>query len=192
MAKKSDTNQERKNLPINLVTALLTEAGYRCAVPTCRTILALDMHHIWPVSADGPNELSNLIALCPTCHQLYHRGTIRPESIHSWKAMLIAIGRGFDVETIDKLMFLYKAKTDRLAVSGDGVLSFARLIAADLAAFQLKANNAWQLVTYTVELTEKGRKLVEAWQTGDRALLERVLAPPPPIDPAELTSSITT
>jgi hypothetical protein len=43
---KSKVPTERKNLPIKTRTAVLTEAGYRCAVPTCRNILALDLHHI--------------------------------------------------------------------------------------------------------------------------------------------------
>jgi hypothetical protein len=107
MAKnKIKKGRERKDLPLNVVTAVLTEAGYRCAVPTHREILALDMHHIWEVADGGPDDISNLIALCPTCHALYHRGTISPESIYSWKAMLVAIGRAFDVDAIDKLMFL--------------------------------------------------------------------------------------
>src|SRR4051812_29981280 len=78
MAKKPKSKskpRERKNLSLKLRTIVLTESGYRCAVPTCRNILALDMHHIWEVSAGGTDDPSNLIALCPNCHNLYHRGT---------------------------------------------------------------------------------------------------------------------
>src|SRR5262249_32115458 len=108
MAKrKGKKAEERKKLTGSLVTALLTEAGYRCAVPTCRNILALDMHPILEVNAGGPDRLWNLIALCPTCHALYHRGTIKQESIYAWKSMIVALGRGFDVESIDKLLFLH-------------------------------------------------------------------------------------
>jgi hypothetical protein len=55
--------RERDNLPLKTRVIVLTESGYRCAVPTCRTILALDMHHIWEVSAGGGNDPSNLVAL---------------------------------------------------------------------------------------------------------------------------------
>src|ERR1700730_5232061 len=144
MAKgKIKKGRERKDIPLNISTVLLTECGYRCGVPTCGTILALDMHHIWEVSEGGPDDLSNLIALCPTCHALYHRGTISPESIYAWKAMLVAIGRAFDVDAIDKLMFLSILTEKSLVVSGDGVLQFSRLIAAGLADFKMKANNMW-------------------------------------------------
>jgi hypothetical protein len=55
--------RERDNLPLKTRVIVLTESGYRCAVPTCRTILARDMHHIWEVSAGGGNDPSNLVAL---------------------------------------------------------------------------------------------------------------------------------
>jgi hypothetical protein len=184
MAKgKSGKPEERKNLPVNLVTKVLTESGYRCAVPTCRNILALDMHHIWEVNAGGPDQPWNLIALCPTCHALYHRGTIKVESIYAWKSMLVSLGQAFDLDTIDKLLFLHTIPEQLLVVSGDGVLQFSRLIAAGLAVFSLKANNAWMLVNYQVQLTEKGRVLVTAWKAGDSKELAIVLSPPGPIQP---------
>lgn len=72
-------------------------------MPTCRNILALDMPHVWEVNASGSDTLANLIALCATCHALYHRGTIQRESIYAWKEMFVALGRAFDVRAIDQL-----------------------------------------------------------------------------------------
>lgn len=167
--------RERDSLPLKTKVIVLTESGYRCAVPTCRNILALDMHHIWEVSAGGSDDPSNLIALCPTCHALYHRGTIKPESIYVYKSMLVSITRAFDVEAIDRLLFLESCKKDFLIVSGDGLLHFSRLIAAGLATVKLKSNNNWQLVTYAVNIDEKGRQLVEAWQQGDRTRIRQVM-----------------
>ena len=170
--------RERKKLSLSTVTLVLTEAGYRCAVPTCRGILALDMHHLWEVSVGGGDELANLIALCPTCHALYHRGTISQESIYAYKSMLVAIGRAFDVEAIDRLLFLSMCPKDYLVLSGDGVLHFSRLIAAGLVSVEQKANNAWQLVTYAVNISPKGRMLMHAWQQGDRSTIAIALGPP--------------
>lgn len=166
---------ERKNLPLKTQVIVLTESGYRCAVPTCRNILALDMHHIWEVFAGGSNEPSNLIALCPTCHALYHRGTIKADSIYAYKAMLVAITRAFDVEAIDRLLFLESCKKDFLVVSGDGLLHFSRLVAAGLATVEQKSNNNWQIVTYAVNIHDKGRQLIEAWREGDRTRLRQVM-----------------
>lgn len=89
---------ERKALSDRARDAVLREAGYRCAVPTCHTILAMDIHHIVEVSKGGGNELSNLLALCPTCHALYHRGEITQESIRHWKTRLITLNQVVDVQ----------------------------------------------------------------------------------------------
>ena len=184
MVKKSTEGKlkpsERNKLPVKTRVIVLTESGYRCAVPTCRNILAMDMHHIWEVSASGGDDPSNLIALCPTCHALYHRGTIKKESIYDYKAMLVAITRAFDVEAVDRLLFLESCKKDFLVVSGDGLLHFGRLIAANLASVDQKSNNNWQIVTYVVNISPKGRQLIEAWKQGDRVRLSKVMGGPVP------------
>jgi hypothetical protein len=69
-------------------------------------------------------------------------------------------------------------KTDYLIVSGDGLLNFSRLIAAGLADMEQKANNKDQLVTYAVNISEKGRLLIEAWREGDRTRLKTVIGGP--------------
>jgi hypothetical protein len=125
------------------------------------------MHHLWEVSAGGSDSPENLIALCPTCHALYHRGTIRQESIYVYKAMLVAITRAFDLESIDRLLFLEACNDDFVVVSGDGLLHFARLVAAGLAVVEQKANNNWQIVTYSINISDKGRQLIKAWREGD-------------------------
>lgn len=176
--KRAETPRERKRLPLKTRVIVLTESGYRCAVPTCRNILALDMHHIWEVSAGGNDEPDNLIALCPTCHVLYHRGTIKQESIHVYKAMLVAITRAFDLESIDRLLFLESCQRNFLVVSGDGLLHFGRLVAAGLATAEQKANNNWQIVTYALNISDKGRNLIIAWKQGDRTAVKRIIGGP--------------
>ncbi|SRR6266700_2872370 len=180
MPKVKKAPRERQKLSLRTKTIVLTEAGYRCAVPTCREILALDMHHIWEVVYGGGDDPSNLVALCPTCHALYHRGTILSDSIYLYKAMLVAISRAFDLEAVDKLLFLSMCSRDFLIVPGDGVLHFARLIAAGMADVCLKANNNFQIVTYAVNISEKGKQLIEAWRQGDRARVSQVLGGPVP------------
>jgi len=163
---------------------VLTECGYRCAVPTCRNILALDMHHIWEVKAGGGDDPANLIALCPTCHALYHRGTISSDSIYAYKAMLVAISRAFDLEAIDLLIYLSMIQDNFLFVSGDGVLKCSRLISAGLAEASLERSLNYGLL-YSVRISEKGRLLIDAWKQGDRSRLAHVLS-----DPISLDSTI--
>src|SRR5713101_4651748 len=174
--RNDSTPRERVKLPIKTVPIVLTEGGYRCAVPTCRNILALDLHHIWEVSAGGGDGPENLVALCPTCHALYHRGTIARDAIYAYKSMLVAIGRAFDLEAIDRLLFLEMLPKDYLIVSGDGLLHFSRLIAANLADVEMKAKNNWLIVTYAVNISEKGRHLIHAWRQGDKTAIRTVLA----------------
>lgn len=180
--KKTKQKKARKTLPVNLATMVLTESGYRCAVPTCRGILALDMHHIHEVNADGPDELSNLIALCPTCHALFTRGTIKRQSINTWKAMLVALGRAFDARAIDNLLLLAASDKNMLIVSGDGVLHFAQLISSGLVAHSLsdRSESHGHPVRagygfYFVELTAHGNELVHLWKAGDRQALKEYL-----------------
>jgi hypothetical protein len=187
---------KRATIPEALKRAVLMEAGYRCAVPTCRNILAIDLHHIVQVSADGGNELANLVALCPTCHALYHRGTISQDAIYAYKGVLVALGHAFDQASIDGLLFLYgldPIMTDEqspdiwlgphsLPMTSDGVLHFSRLIGAGLATFQRLFQsypaNGVPLTNYAVELTPKGRMLIEAWMEGNREAVQRALGEP--------------
>lgn len=167
----------RQHVPIDIKTAVLTEAGYRCAVPTCRCILAIDIHHIVEVSESGDNEPSNLLALCPTCHALLHRGTIRQESIRAWKTTLMALSHAFDHETVDHLLFLHQTKAGDLGISGDGVLRFSRLITAGLADYKLIVRNG-PLLLYQVSLTPKGQLLLDAWKSGNADSVRAALTAP--------------
>ena len=88
--------------------------------------------------------------------------------------MLIALSQAFDSQAIDDLLFLFKLPNDSLLVSGDGVLKFSRLIAADLAAFQLAMQNG-PILLYRIGVTDKGLHLVRAWQQGDREALKNAI-----------------
>jgi hypothetical protein len=87
---------------------VLIEAGYRCGVPTCRNILAIDLHHMEEVREGGGNQAANLLALCPNCHALYHRGTIPKEAIYAWKQVLVSLSAAFDLKTIDLMLSFIK------------------------------------------------------------------------------------
>ncbi len=82
---------KRKPIPKATSVAVLTEAGFRCAVPTCRTILAIDLHHLVQVSKGGTNDVQNLLALCPTCHALHHRGVIPAQSLQEYKRLIVSL-----------------------------------------------------------------------------------------------------
>jgi hypothetical protein len=70
-------------------------------------------------------------------------------------------------------MFLESLAKNFLIVTGDGVLHFDRLISAGLASFSAKSNNNGLLVTYAVNLSPKGKMLIEAWKSGDHHKIEQ-------------------
>lgn len=88
MPKAKAAPVERRNLSQKVRTLVLTEAGYRCAVPTCRDILALDLHHMSQVSEGGGDDPENL---CPSWHAKYHRGYIPADAIYAYKSMLVRL-----------------------------------------------------------------------------------------------------
>lgn len=48
----------RKSISDEVRRQVLIEAGYRCGVPTCRNILAIDLHHMEPVNEGGAVDAS--------------------------------------------------------------------------------------------------------------------------------------
>ena len=151
-----------------MVLDVLTEAGYRCAVPTCRGIIVLDLHHIVPVRAGGSNATDNLLALCPTCHALFERGTIPQASIAAWKAFLQSLTRAYDHRTLDLLWFLKKVPT--FSCSADGVVSFAPLVGAGLADLEVSQQGFQAMVG--IRLSKEGERLLEAWVHADGEFLK--------------------
>jgi len=168
---------KRKKIPMQVVREVLTESGYKCAVPTCRNILAIDIHHMVQVSEGGGNVLSNLLALCPNCHSLHHKHIISRDSIYAWNLMLVSLSRAFDTNAMDDLLFLKQTPSKKLQISGDGVLKFSRLIGGGLAEFKLTMQNG-PIVLYKVHLTQKGTQLVDAWMSGDREKVALALGKP--------------
>ena len=154
----------RKTLLIGLRKLILHEGGYKCANPICRTILTLDVHHLTPISKEGQDEPENLLALCPNCHALHHKGEIPSESLRAWKMFLLALNEAFDQRSIDLLLALGSLGTH--FVSGDGVLKCAALVAAGLVKVDTYKIGNTPIPAYSVELNEKGKRLVAGWKEG--------------------------
>jgi hypothetical protein len=172
MAKKAKKKSgERMNLSRHLRQEVLMEACYKCAVPVCRNIITLNIHHIWAVADDGPDELANLIALCGYCHDMHHAGHFPEVAIRHWKGMLVALNHAFDPAGMDLLLYLHKTES-KMWYSSDGVLHFARLIAADLVT--IKSVPGSQVAD--IGLTPRGRLMVEAWLQGNEDKYKKALA----------------
>lgn len=171
---KPKGKKPRDKLLLDVRAAVLAESGYKCGNPTCRNVLSLEVHHIVHVEEGGKDDASNLLPLCGHCHGFYHNRQISRQSIFVWKSVLVSLSRAYDVPTLDQLLFLNKSEVQALRISGDGVLPFARLIGGDLATFKLEMENGI-LRQYSVGLTQKGKQLVSAWQSGDPDAVNKVL-----------------
>lgn len=181
------TNRRLK-IPLQIKQQVLHEAGYKCGNPTCRSILTLDIHHLDYVSEGGDNSPSNLLALCPNCHSLHHKGHIPLESLRTWKILLLSLNEAFDKRSINILLAL--DKVDSIIVSGDGLLDCASLIASGIVKVEWRGGSEYSLFgeglffsdtdkknpikdtikdgQYWIELSEKGHLLVSAWKQGDQ------------------------
>jgi hypothetical protein len=153
------------------------EACYKCARPVCHNIITLDIHHLWPVADEGPDELFNLIALCGYCHDMHHRGHFTKAAIRHWKGMLVALNHAFDPAGMDLLLFLHKIE-GKIVFSSDGVVQFARLIAADLVELKEVRMDMGNTVA-DLGLTARGRMLIDAWLAGDEEKYRKALIPEP-------------
>ena len=67
---------KRKKIPAGIKRKILVEAGHRCAIPTCRSVVGIDIHHITPWHKCKEHRYPNLVALCPNCHRMAEKGDI--------------------------------------------------------------------------------------------------------------------
>jgi hypothetical protein len=182
----------RKSIPPPTRNLILMEAGYKCANPTCRHILTLELHHIVWVKEGGDNTPSNLLALCPNCHSLHTHGHIPTTAIHTWKQLLISLNDA-NRATADLLLVLYYEEkrieaaedTSKLdppfRFTGDGLPALSGLITSGLLEISKRYLGAGyygaSMPSFNVRLTDKGRNFVQAWLEGDSERIAFALAP---------------
>lgn len=78
----------RPPIPAEIRRAVLLESGHRCAIPKCKHT-DVDIHHIIPWERCQKHEYANLIALCPNCHRMAHKGGIDKKSLQRYKEILV-------------------------------------------------------------------------------------------------------
>jgi len=81
----------RPSIPAAIKRAVQSEAGYRCAVPTCRDKGPFDFEHIDEWSKVKKHEEHNIILLCVGCHARVTRGEIAKDAIRTYKRNLAII-----------------------------------------------------------------------------------------------------
>ncbi len=170
-----------RKVPETTKQLVLLESGYRCANPTCRSILTLEIHHIEWVKDKGANTHDNLIPLCPTCHALHTQGSIPKTAIVTWKSILVSLNNP-NRSCADVLLVLYQAESNPASVSdetsklppmrfsGDSLGFLASLITANLVKIgRYHSGSSWfggGSPTFEVHLTETGKQFVDSWLNG--------------------------
>ncbi len=173
----------RKHVPDATKTLVLLEAGYKCANPSCRHILTLELHHIAWVKDGGGNEAENLLVLCPNCHSLHTNGHIPAQAIQTWKSLLVALNSA-NHGTADLLLVLADdeertrepttgSKSNLpFRFTGDGLPALAGLLTSGIIeiAKHYSGGNVWgsSMPSFEIRITDNGRLLVEAWRSGHR------------------------
>ena len=177
----TNTPRKRRAPTSSIRDEVLREAGYKCANPTCRNILTLQLHHIVWVKDGGGSDAMNLIALCGHCHDLHTQGHIPASAIRHWKGLLHALNHAFNRESMDLLLFLSRSSIENVWYTGHGFLRFAGLVAAGLVEIaesqfavgvrygSSSAPTTPPTTALRVRLSEKGRMLVDSWLRGDEA-----------------------
>lgn len=178
--RKSASRTRRRSISLAVKQMVLLEACYKCANPTCRELLTLELHHIDWVKDGGGNDPINLLALCANCHERHTRGFIPKEAILGWKSMLVTLGnvhRG----SIDLLLLLSHEQRgiEKLPdnarrpfrFTGDSLPALAPLLISDLIRIseRFAGGGFWAGAgahpSFEVELTEKGKRLIRAWES---------------------------
>lgn len=96
----------RPAIPAAMKRAVKEEAGYRCAVPTCRDKGPFDFEHIDDWAKVREHEFHNIILLCVGCHARVTRKEISKEAIRTYKRNLAVISGRYSLYEI-RLMEKY-------------------------------------------------------------------------------------
>jgi len=187
----------RRSIPATTRRRILLEGGYKCANPSCRHVLTLELHHIEWVRDGGGNEPANLLALCPNCHALHTKGEIPREAIEVWKGFLTALNDP-NRNAADVLLIL-RAEEERreagdpektppkIRFTGDSLSFLAGLITSGLVEISRRflGGGYWggSHPSFEVALTEKGRNLVDAWTEGDVSAVRKAMGGDPGGEP---------
>jgi hypothetical protein len=81
----------RPAIPAQLQRDVKEEAGYACAIPTCRSPLGIEIAHIEPWAKVRQHEFHNLILLCSNHHRSFDDGDIPKASILHYKLNLAVV-----------------------------------------------------------------------------------------------------
>lgn len=132
MAKKNTKTKHRPAVPNTICTALIKEAGFKCANPGCPNTLT-ELHHITEWHIYHTHDEKDMIAICPTCHSHAHYGQLKIDAltIRRWKAICRPLRPKGHI-------YIEPGQQNRLLL---GSIYMTRNDQSDLMVFRLSARN---------------------------------------------------
>ena len=106
-----------RHVPEAIKRGLKEEAGYRCAVPTCRDKGPFDYEHIRPWAEVQEHSFDNMVLLCVGCHARVTRNEISKDAIRTYKRNLAVLNGRYSLFEVRFLAHHYHAG---LKMSDDG------------------------------------------------------------------------
>ncbi|PYE14059.1 HNH endonuclease [Williamsia limnetica] len=161
---------DRPPIPAELERALMIEAGFRCAIPTCRTVFPLEIEHIEDYSVVLKHEFGNMIVLCANCHRLKGTGprSIDRKALRQIKSNLGIVNQRYnDTERRILEHFAEHGITGKVELPNAEVL-FRYLLKDGILKAEEVPTGFWaetedgksHYMTRGFELTDKGKDLV--------------------------------
>jgi hypothetical protein len=176
--------ESRPAIPKPLERELFIEAGYRCAIPTCRTASPLQIEHIEDWAKVREHRFDNMIVLCANCHGRKgdRRGQVDRAALRRYKTNLALLNHRYgDFERRILDYFVANPNPNFILLPGGMEFLFHCLVSdgylEHLAAFQAASVASYTLITNigtTLEfdipsqvayrLTESGKEFIRRWR----------------------------
>lgn len=162
---------KRIKVPQKIKVKIHTEAGYRCAIPTCKAPVACEIAHIEAYSKSKNNDSNNLIALCPTCHTRFDKGEISLEAIRYYKQNLLLLnGRYTDIERRILEIFILDSNKTLEIIPAVLNIAYRQLVEDELFYTQEPGSTikigGFSLGMVKLVITDKGKELLKNIRKG--------------------------
>jgi len=160
--------EENPPVPEDLKRRVLSEAGHRCAIPTCRD-QTTEVVHIEPPEEVKALDPEDLVALCPDCEARLGKGEIDRKLLKAYKRILrrlTARYSTFEVATLNELRQGWNVRV------GEPMLPMVKNL-LDEGLVEVKSPGISDSGVPSVaraSLTEKGNRLIEEWIKGNEEL----------------------
>ncbi|WP_227284135.1 MULTISPECIES: HNH endonuclease signature motif containing protein [Paracoccaceae] len=166
----------RPAVPSALKRHLYEEAGYRCAVPTCRGTSGLQMEHIEPWAKVKAHEFDNMIVLCAVCHSRITSREISKDAIRTYKRNLALINGRYSLFELRLIQHFFENEKlsnpqSNIQVAENDLLHLKGLIDDQLVNIQRGPGSVlimgMSVSPVYVLLTDKGREFISAYFQGE-------------------------